>query len=161
MTRYVTAGTRVDKRAPTRRRAGTEVPWGLFSPLQIRGPVTQLRGLCTPPSLFGSQGGRRRGWAQAGQGWAEPPAPMPGCARPLIPHCLATGRRSPGFRNFVRPSRQLVSRGWWRLGIFAGDGRGCRYGDRSVARGAASLGRRTGSRAQTPPPALPQNSQQT
>lgn len=99
-------------------------------PLALRGP---------PPSPLASL--RRRKGGGPGVGGASRShsrlCPPP---RPTLPRDRKAEPRLPG------PPPPLLAAavwGWWRLSFFAWDGRGCRYGDRSVGLGAAGFREQT------------------
>lgn len=122
--------TRVDKSALTRWRKGTEVPWGLDSPSQILAPVPK-RFVGPRPWLLGaSPGGPGMGGASRRR------ARLCGSPHPTL---LRDRKAEPRLPEPPPPLPAVAVSGWCRLRFFACDGRSCRYGDRSVAPGAASL----------------------
>lgn len=137
---YVTAGTRVNESAPTRRREGSGVPCGLFSPSQTLGPAPAPGAPWTHPPSPRASLRRRKGGGPGVGGASRSHARLCPPPRPTLPRDRKAEPRLPG------PPPPLLAAavwGWWRLSFFAWDGRGCRYGDRSVALGAAGLREQT------------------
>lgn len=75
------------------------------------------------------------GGASRSHAWLRPPP------HPTLPR---DRKAEPRLPEPPPPLLAVAVWGWRQLSFFAGDGRGCRYGDRSVALGAASLREPTG-----------------
>lgn len=69
-------------------------------------------------------------------GTSRPRARLCRPLHPTVPRGRKAEPRLPGPRS---PLPAAAAFGWWWPSVCAGDGRGCRYGDRSVALGAARL----------------------
>lgn len=92
----------------------------------------------TTPSTFGARaGGAGDEPGPAGNGRNLPP---PRLAVPSpVSHTASRQEGGVAASGTSSATPAVAVFGWWWPNVFAGDGRGCRYGDRSVALGAASL----------------------
>lgn len=126
---------------------------GLHSSFQILGPAP--RRFCSPaprPSLLEpGEAERGRSQDQLGMGGTSRSRARP--CHPPYPTLPRDRKAEPRLPEPRLPLPAVAVFGWWWPNIFAGDGRGCRYGDRSVALGAASLRKQNCRSPYTPPPA--------
>lgn len=136
---HVTAGTGVDESAPPPWHAGTGFCRAFLSLANTRP--------CPAPSPLGGPRRRVSGRARASLGGPG----MGGASRSHARLCLPPHPTLPRDRKaeprLPEPPPPLLAVavwGWRQLSCLAGDGRGCRYGDRSVALGAASPRGQTG-----------------
>lgn len=135
MTCDATASTGVDESATRGARGGTHVgPWGLDCTFQTLGPGPRAfrRAPHLPLAFWEAV---RAGPRRAGMGGASRPlrravsAPCAGLCPPPRPTMPRDRKREPRLPGPPPPLRAVAVCGWWRLGVFAGDGRGRRYGD--------------------------------